>query len=138
MQEAFRENGFVSRLNVARDGEQAIAMLRKQDPYSDMALPALVLLDLNLPRKKGRDVLAEIKGSDALRHVPVFIISTSTREEDVLSAYDLQANCYIPKPIDLKGLLDMGKLIEAFWIRLVVLPDEVRSWPRPPVSQRIS
>ena len=122
MREALKEGGFIKRLNVAKDGEQALAFLRRQDPYSDAALPSLILLDLNLPRKDGREVLAEIKSERGLRHIPVFVVSTSTRDEDIAAAYDLHANCYIPKPIDLEGLIQMGKLIDAFWLRMVALP----------------
>jgi chemotaxis family two-component system response regulator Rcp1 len=138
MREALKEGGFVKRLSVARDGEQAIAFLRRQDPYADATEPALVLLDLKLPRKNGGEVLAEIKNDKTLRHIPVFIVSTSTREEDIAAAYDLHANCYIPKPIDLEGLIEMGRLIEAFWLRLAVLPGNVSSRPRPPASRKIS
>lgn len=132
MREALKEGEFDKRLSVANDGEQAMAFLRRQAPYEDAATPSLVLLDLNLPRKNGREVLAEIKGERSLRHIPVFVVSTSTREEDVTAAYDLHANCYIPKPIDLEGLIEMGKLIEAFWLRLAALPCAGRLKGLPP------
>jgi len=144
MREALKEGGFVKRLNVAKDGEQALAFLRRQDPYGEAAPPSLVLLDLNLPRKNGREVLAEIKSEKSLRHIPVFVVSTSTREEDIAAAYDLHANCYIPKPLELEGLIEMGRLIEAFWLGMVVLPGaplpgEVPPAALPPgkISQRI-
>jgi two-component system, chemotaxis family, response regulator Rcp1 len=132
MREAFREGGFAKRLNVAKDGEQALAFLRRQEPYADAVPPSLVLLDLNLPRKNGREVLAEIKGERSLRHIPVFVVSTSTRQEDIAAAYDLHANCYIPKPLDLEGLIEMGRLIEAFWLRMVVLPGPALAGPNLP------
>ena len=139
MREALKEGGFVKRLNIVKDGEQALAFLRRQSPYEGVALPALVLLDLNLPRKNGREVLAEIKSDRSLRHIPVFVVSTSTREEDITAAYDLHANCYIPKPIDLEGLIEMGRLIEAFWLRMAALPTAERLRSLPPVraSSRI-
>lgn len=148
MREALKEGGFLKRLNVAKDGEQALAFLLRQGPYEEVAAPALVLLDLNLPRKNGREVLAEIKGEKTLRHIPVFVVSTSTRQEDIAAAYDLHANCYIPKPHDLEGLIEMGRLIEAFWLKMVVLPSaalptpfppaKVNSRIRPPASRKIS
>ena len=139
MREALRESSFVKRLNVATDGEQALAILRRQDPYADSAPPSLVLLDLNLPRRNGREILAEIKGERDLRRIPVFIVSTSTREEDIAAAYDLHANCYIPKPIDLEELIEMGRLIEAFWLKMVLLPNPLQPHALPParVSSRI-
>ena len=148
MREALKGGIFVKRRTVAKDGEQALAFLRREDPYVDAAAPSLVLLDLNLPRKNGREVLAEIKSERSLRHIPVFVVSTSTREEDVAAAYDLHANCYIPKPLDLEGLIEMGRLIEAFWLKMAVLPraglpspllpQRVSSRIRPLVSRRIS
>jgi two-component system, chemotaxis family, response regulator Rcp1 len=148
MREALKEGYFVKRLTVARDGEQALAFLRRQEPYADAVAPSLVLLDLNLPRKNGREVLAEIKSERSLRHIPVFVVSTSTREEDIAAAYDLHANCYIPKPLDLEGLIEMGRLIEAFWLKMAVLPGaglpspsfplRVSSRIRPLISRKIS
>ncbi len=139
MREALKGGYFVKRLTVARDGEQAMAFLRRQGPYADVGPPSLVLLDLNLPRKNGREVLAEIKNDRSLRHIPVFVVSTSTRDEDIAAAYDLHANCYIPKPLDLEGLIEMGRLIEAFWLKMVVLPSAALPAPFPPakVNSRI-
>ena len=122
MQEAFKEGKFLSRLNVARDGEQALAFLRRQGSYADSPRPVFILLDLNLPRKDGREVLAEIKREKSLRQIPVVVMSTSTSVEDVQTAYDLHANCYIPKPADLDKLIQLGKLIERFWLNTAVLP----------------
>src|SRR5437870_4046658 len=117
MQEAFKEGCLESRLNITRDGEQALAFLRREGSYLDSPRPAFILLDLNLPRKDGREVLAEIKQDKSLRGIPVVVLSTSTSAEDIRCAYDLHANCYIPKPADLDGLIQLGKLIEHFWLK---------------------
>jgi CheY-like chemotaxis protein len=138
MREALKDVHFVKRLSIARDGEQALAFLRHEHPFTEALTPTFVLLDLNLPRKNGREVLAEIKREKTLLHIPVFVLSTSTRDEDINAAYDLNANCYIPKPADLEGLIEMGKLIEAFWLRMVVLPDEVSPHLRHRVAQKTS
>ncbi len=121
-QEPLKEGRFPARLHVVPDGERALAFLRHQGRYHTSPTPDLILLDLNLPRMDGREVLAQIKGEKSLRRIPVLIVSTSTREEDIHVSYDLHANCYIPKPIELSGLIEMGKMIEAFWLRLAVLP----------------
>ncbi len=122
MQEAFKESGFSSHLNIARDGEQALAFLRQEGIYRDSPRPAFILLDLNLPRKDGREVLAEIKMEESLRQIPVVILSTSTSSEDILRAYDLHANCYVPKPLDVENLVQLGKSLEEFWLRTAILP----------------
>ncbi len=122
MEEAFKESGFSSHLNIARDGEQALAFLRQEGIYRDSPRPAFILLDLNLPRKDGREVLAEIKMEESLRQIPVVILSTSTSSEDILHAYDLHANCYVPKPLDVENLVQLGKSLEEFWLRSAILP----------------
>jgi chemotaxis family two-component system response regulator Rcp1 len=122
MQEVFQESGFFSNLNITRDGEQALAFLRQEGAYSDSPRPAFVILDLNLPRKDGREVLAEIKMDKNLRQIPVVILSTSTSLEDVRYAYDLHANCYVPKPLDIEHLVAFGKSLEEFWLSTVILP----------------
>jgi CheY-like chemotaxis protein len=122
LQEAFREAGFAGRLNVTRDGEEAMAFLRREGVYSECPRPGFILLDLNLPRKNGREVLAEIKSETDLRQIPVVILSTSTNAEDVRAAYDLHANCYIPKPAELQCLVKLGRMIEDFWFSTAVLP----------------
>ena len=122
MQEAFKEGGFSSRLSVTRDGEQAMAFLHHQGPYANSPRPDLILLDLNLPRKDGREVLAELKQEASLRQIPVVVLSTSTSPEDVRTSYDLHANCYIPKPVDLDTLIELGKVIEHFWLGTAILP----------------
>jgi chemotaxis family two-component system response regulator Rcp1 len=122
IQEAFKESGFASHLNITRDGEQALSYLRKEGIYSKSPRPAFILLDLNLPRKDGREVLAEAKKDKALRQIPIVILSTSTSTEDVLRAYDLHANCYVPKPLDVESLVRLGKSLEDFWLSTAILP----------------
>jgi CheY-like chemotaxis protein len=99
-----------------------MAFLHHEEPYQNSPRPAFILLDLHLPRKDGRQVLTEIKNEENLRQIPVFILSTSTRAEDIDGAYDLHANCYIPKPVDLEKLVQVSRQIEAFWLDTVVLP----------------
>jgi chemotaxis family two-component system response regulator Rcp1 len=122
IQEAFNEGDILSHLNVTRDGEQAMAYLRQEGSYSRSPRPAFILLDLNLPRKDGREVLEEIKQDESLRQIPVVILSTSTSVEDVRRAYDLHANCYVPKPVDMDQLVQLGKSLEDFWSNTVLLP----------------
>jgi chemotaxis family two-component system response regulator Rcp1 len=121
MQEAFREGRFAWTLHITRDGEQAMAFLHHEKPYLNSPCPALILLDLNLPRKDGREVLAQIKQDENLRRIPVMVLSTSTRAEDIDKAYDLHANCYVTKPVDIEGLVELGRLIERFWLSGAVL-----------------
>lgn len=122
LQEAFKEGDVSSHLNITRDGEQALAYLRQEGPYSRSPRPAFILLDLNLPRKDGREVLEEIKRDEALRSIPVVILTTSTNPEDVRRAYDLHANCYVPKPLDIDRLTQLGRSLEDFWLSTVLLP----------------
>jgi CheY-like chemotaxis protein len=122
IQEAFEEGGFASHLNVTRDGEQALAFLHREGVYSDSPRPAFIILDLNLPRKDGREVLAEIKKDKKLRQIPVVILSTSTSAEDVSNAYDLHANWYVPKPLDIEHLVEFGRSLEQFWLSTAILP----------------
>ncbi|MDZ7956930.1 MAG: response regulator [Aulosira sp. DedQUE10] len=111
-------------LNVVEDGVEAMAFLRKQDKYADVPHPDLVLLDLNLPKKDGREVLAEIKGDEHLRRIPVVVLTTSQAEEDILKAYNLSANCYITKPVDFDQFVRIVRSIENFWFAVVKLPPE--------------
>jgi two-component system, chemotaxis family, response regulator Rcp1 len=122
IQEAFKESGVPGRLHIARDGEQALAFLHHEGPFRDSPRPLFILLDLNLPRKDGCEVLAEIKSTAGLRKIPVLILSTSTRTEDIVKAYDLHANCYIPKPADLDSLVEFSRQLKAFWLCMAVLP----------------
>lgn len=109
-------------LHVANDGEAAMAFLRQQGKYANAPRPDLVLLDLNLPKKDGREVLLEIKSDDTLKRLPVVILTTSKAEEDILKTYNLHANCYITKPIDLNQFIKVVHAIEEFWFTIVKLP----------------
>lgn len=111
-------------LNVVEDGVEAMAFLRKQDKYSNVPHPDIVLLDLNLPRKDGREVLAEIKTDDHLKRIPVVVLTTSQAEEDIIKAYNLSANCYITKPVDFDQFVRIVQSIENFWFAIVKLPPE--------------
>lgn len=123
-QEVFRDGKVRNHLNVVEDGAAALAFLRKQEPYTQAPCPDLILLDLNLPRKDGRAVLEDIKADEKLRRIPVVILTTSSAEEDIAKAYDLHANCYITKPIDLEQFIEVVKCIEQFWLTIVKLPPE--------------
>ncbi|AUB36927.1 DNA-binding response regulator, OmpR family, containings REC and winged-helix [Nostoc flagelliforme CCNUN1] len=121
---ALEESKISIHLNVVEDGVEAMAFLRKQEKYVKAAHPDIVLLDLNLPRKDGREVLAEIKGDENLRRIPVVILTTSQAEEDILKAYNLCANCYITKPVDFDQFVKIVQSIENFWFAIVKLPPE--------------
>ncbi len=123
-EEALKEGKVLNKLHIARDGVEAMAFLRRQDKYADAVRPDLILLDLNLPKKDGREVLAEIKTDEGLKRIPVVILTTSGAEEDIIKTYDYHANCYITKPIDLDQLINVVKSIEDFWLSLVKLPPE--------------
>jgi chemotaxis family two-component system response regulator Rcp1 len=120
--EALKEAKVHNRLSVVQDGVEAMEFLQKKGPFKDAVRPDLILLDLNLPRKDGREVLAEIKSDPKLRQIPVVVLTTSRAEEDVLRAYDLHANCYITKPVDFKQFMSVVKSIEDFWLTVVKLP----------------
>ena len=121
--EALMDSKLNNSLSVVEDGEEAMAFLLRNGKYADAPRPDLILLDLNLPKKDGREVLAEIKANDDLKRIPVVILTTSRAEEDVLKTYNLHANCYIAKPIDLSQFMKVVKSIEDFWLSIVVLPD---------------
>ncbi len=122
--EALEESKLRNNLFIVTDGIEAMDFLYKKGKYSNMPRPDLIILDLNLPKKDGREVLKEIKLDDKLKRIPVVILTTSKAEEDVLKTYDLHANCYITKPIDLEKFLEVVKAIENFWMSIVVLPKE--------------
>lgn len=122
LREALKEARSANRLQVVPDGEQAMRYLRRESPFGDASRPDLILLDLNLPRKDGREVLQEVKSDETLRRIPVVVLTTSQAEADILSSYDLHANCYIQKPVDLDHFLDVMRVIEEFWLRVVQLP----------------
>lgn len=120
--EALKDARVANTLHVVEDGVAALDYLRRQGQYSDAPRPHLVLLDLNLPKKNGREVLAEIKSDEHLKRIPVVILTTSQAEEDVLRAYNLHANCYITKPVDFTQFTKVVKTIEDFWLTIVTLP----------------
>ena len=121
--EALESTKVRNRLHVVRDGVEAMAFLHRKPPFQDAPRPGLILLDLNLPKKDGRQVLAEIKDDPELKRIPVVILTISKDEEDVLKTYNLHANCFITKPIDLSQFLKVVKSIEEFWLTIVRLPD---------------
>ena len=120
--EAMKEGKVINNLSVASDGVEAMAFLRKEGRYKDAARPDIILLDLNLPKKDGREVLAEIKADPSLRLIPVVVLTTSQAEEDILRTYNLHANCYVTKPVDLEKFIVVVKSIDAFWLTVVTLP----------------
>ena len=122
--EALRDSKVRNNLNVSRDGVEALAFLRREGATPTRVRPDLILLDLNLPSKDGREVLAEIKADPALRTIPVVILTTSRAEQDVLRSYELQANCYITKPVDLEQFMTVVRSIEDFWLTIVTLPSQ--------------
>jgi len=122
--EALADNKIRNTLHVVADGVQALAFLRRQGKHATVPRPDLILLDLNLPKKDGREVLAEIKGNGNLRRIPVVVLTTSGAEEDILKAYDLNANCYVTKPVKLDSFIQVVKSIETFWMTIVELPPE--------------
>jgi two-component system, chemotaxis family, response regulator Rcp1 len=121
-QEALDEGKLINDLQVVTDGVEALACLRREGRYADQELPDLILLDLNLPKKDGREVLEEIKKDPVLRRIPVVVLTTSKAERDILRTYDLHANCYIIKPVDLDQFLAVARSIENFWLTVVKLP----------------
>lgn len=125
--EALKEAKVLNKLTIVKDGIEALSLLRRQGEHARAARPDLILLDLNLPRKDGREVLAEIKADDNLKHIPVVILTTSQDEQDVLKSYNLYANCYITKPVDLDQFITVVKSIEDFWLGIVVLPKNGKS-----------
>ncbi len=123
-QEAFREANSSVRLHVANDGVEAMAFLRQQGVHAHSPRPDLILLDLNLPKMDGREVLAHIKADDGLKTIPTVILTTSDSEADVLSSYQLQANCFLNKPVELEGFETLVKSIKNFWITEATLPQQ--------------
>jgi CheY-like chemotaxis protein len=120
--EALKEAKIANRLTVVADGEEAMDFLRRQGGHANALVPDLILLDLNLPRKDGREVLQEVKADQELRRIPVVVLTTSQAEEDVLRAYDLHANCFITKPVDFRQFMKVIRSIEEFWLTVVRLP----------------
>ncbi|MBD3884077.1 response regulator [Phormidium tenue FACHB-886] len=122
--EVLKDGKVHNNLSVVEDGVQAIDFLFKRPPYSQVLQPDLILLDLNLPKRDGREVLEIIKADEHLRRIPVVVLTTSKAEEDIMRVYDLHANCYITKPIDLDQFIRVIKSIEEFWLTIVRLPPE--------------
>jgi two-component system, chemotaxis family, response regulator Rcp1 len=122
--EALEDAKVRNNLHVASDGVEALAFLRREGPYANAPRPDLILLDLNLPKKDGREVLAEIKADPIQRRIPVVVLTTSEAEQDILRSYDLHANCYITKPVDLEQFVTVVRSIEDFWLAIVKLPTE--------------
>lgn len=121
-QEALREGKISNRLHVACDGVEALEFLQRDGEHSDAPSPDVILLDLNLPRKDGRELLADIKQDEDLKHIPVVILTTSAHDEDIIRSYKLHANCYITKPVDFDQFISVVRSIEDFWLTVVRLP----------------
>lgn len=123
--EAMLESKMRNTLHHVSDGEEAMAFLRRVGKYANAPRPSLILLDLNLPKKDGREVLAEVKADDELKCIPVVVLTMSSADEDILASYDLHANCYITKPVDLAQFIKVVRSIDDFWLTIVRLPDSV-------------
>jgi CheY-like chemotaxis protein len=121
-QEALKDSTLENNLSVVQDGVQALTFLRREGNFTGAPRPDIILLDLNLPRKDGREVLAEIKEDARLKRIPVVVLTTSDDDKDIMVSYNLHANCYITKPVDLNRFVDIIKTIEGFWFQVVKLP----------------
>jgi CheY-like chemotaxis protein len=120
--EALQAGKIVNNLNRVADGVEAMAYLRKQGKFAESSRPDLVMLDLNLPKKDGREVLQELKSDPSLKLIPIIVLTTSRADKDVLQSYALNANCYITKPVDFQQFIDVVRSIERFWLSVVTLP----------------
>ena len=123
--EALKEGKVYSNLHWAKDGVEALEFLRRQGKFAAAPRPDIILLDLNLPKKDGREVLSEIKNDENLKRIPVVILTTSKAEEDVLRSYQLHANCYVTKPVDLEKFIGVVESIDKFWLTVVTLPNGI-------------
>ena len=132
--EALRDGKLCNNVHVVADGVEALAFLHRQGKHSDAPCPDLILLDLNLPKRDGRQVLAHIKADEGLKRIPVVILTTSKAEEDIVRAYDLHANCYVNKPVGLDEFITVVQSIEDFWLTIVKLPPGEERWA-PSVSK---
>ena len=121
-QEALKESKVLNRLYHAKDGVEALSFVRQEGPFADVPRPDIILLDLNLPKKDGREVLAELKADPQLKTIPVVVLTTSKAEQDIVRSYELHANCYITKPVDLDKFIDIVQGLEDFWLSIVRLP----------------
>ncbi|RJQ14695.1 MAG: response regulator [Nitrospiraceae bacterium] len=124
MKESLRDSKVRNNLHVVNDGEAAMSFLRREGKYSGVPQPDLIMLDLNLPKKDGREVLQEIKTDPALKHIPVVVVTTSSADEDIIKSYCLHANCFVTKPVDLDQFIKVVQAIEDFWFTIVKLPRE--------------
>ncbi len=122
--EAFEDAKILNQLSIARDGQQAIHFLEKKEPFVNVETPDLILLDVNLPKKNGHEVLQYIKGSTAFKHIPVIMLTTSISEKDIAKSYENHANCYITKPVEVEDFLNVISSVEDFWIKIVQLPNK--------------
>lgn len=120
--DAFKEGKVSNNFSVVEDGIEAMAYLRKEGKYTNAKRPDIILLDLNLPRKDGREVLVEVKNDEKLKRIPIVVLTTSKADEDIIKSYNYHANCYISKPVDLNEFLRVVKIIEDFWLSVVKLP----------------
>lgn len=125
-QEAFKEGKLTINMEVVMDGVEAIKYLKKEEQYAGSITPDLILLDLNLPKRDGREVLEEIKSDNNLKRIPVVILTTSNAEQDILKSYNLHVNCYINKPVDFDKFFDIIQKIEDFWLTTAILPTMVK------------
>ena len=123
VKDAFQEAHLANRLSMVQDGEELMAFLRQEAPYEDAVRPNIILLDLNMPRKDGREALAEIKSDPHLRRIPVVVLTTSSAEEDIVRSYDLGVSSYIRKPVTFDKLVSMVKTFGRYWFEIVELPD---------------
>ncbi len=124
--EAFKDSKIANNLSDVPDGDEAMAFMRREGKYQDAARPDLILLDLNLPKKSGREVLQEVKTDSTLRRIPVVVLSISVAREDIVASYEMNANCYITKPVDLEQFITTVNAIEDFWLTTVELPSVQR------------
>ncbi len=120
--EALKESKIINNLQVVEDGIEALSYLKKNGIYKDKPRPDLIILDLNLPKKDGREVLGEIKSEDSLKQIPIVILTTSEAEEDIIKSYELHANCYITKPVNMEQFIKVVKSVGDFWFSIVMLP----------------
>lgn len=127
-QEVLKEGKIQNNLRIVENGVEAISFLHKDGKYSSAITPDLILLDLNLPKKDGREVLQDVKNDDELKKIPIVVLTTSQAEEDILNVYNLKANCYISKPVDLDEFINVVKSVEDFWLSIVKLPSRVASY----------
>jgi CheY-like chemotaxis protein len=120
--DALEEGKIINKVSVVKDGKLAIDFLNNKEPYADAEIPSLILLDINLPKKNGHEVLKYIKGSEKFRHIPIIMLTTSSSEKDIHEAYNHYVNCFITKPVDVDEFMEAVTKIESFWISLVQLP----------------